>query len=59
MLGGLALACQVFAGHLQDALLTIGLVGLYGIYRAATEREPGGTRRALGIAVGPCRGWVS
>ena len=27
VLGGLALACQVFAGHLQDALFTIVLVG--------------------------------
>ena len=39
VLAGLALACQVFAGHLQDSLLTIGLVGLYGLYRAATERS--------------------
>ncbi len=38
VLGGLALACQIFAGHLQDALLTAGLVGFYGLYRAATER---------------------
>jgi len=38
VLGGLALACEVFAGHLQDALLTLVLVGLYSLYRAATER---------------------
>ena len=47
----LALACQVFAGHLQDALLTIGLVGLYGLYRAATERGLAGRARALGMAI--------
>ncbi len=38
VLGGVALACQVFAGHLQDALFTVVLVVLYGLYRAATER---------------------
>jgi hypothetical protein len=38
VLGGLALACQVFAGHLQDALFSVILVGLYGLYRAATEQ---------------------
>lgn len=38
VLGGLALACQVFAGHLQDALFSVVLVGVYGLYRAATEK---------------------
>ena len=51
VLGGLALACQVFAGHLQDALLTVVLVGLYGLYRAATERDWKARLRALGMAV--------
>ncbi len=51
VLGGLALAFQVFAGHLQDSLLTIGLVGLYGLYRAATERERKARMRALGMSV--------
>jgi hypothetical protein len=51
VLGGLALACQVFAGHLQDSLLTIGLVGLYGLYRAATERERKARVRAMGMSV--------
>jgi Bacterial membrane protein YfhO len=51
VLGGLALACQVFAGHLQDALLTIGLVGLYGIYRAATERCLRDRLRALSVPI--------
>ena len=37
-LGGVALACQVFAGHLQDALLMVVFVGIYGLFRAATER---------------------
>ncbi len=36
-LGAAALACQVFAGHLQDTLFTAALVGLYSLYRAATE----------------------
>ncbi len=44
ILGGLALACQVFAGHLQDALFTVVLVGIYGLYRAATER---GTKQRI------------
>ncbi len=46
VLGGVALAIQVFAGHLQDSLLTIGLVLLYGFYRAATERCLAGRVRA-------------
>ena len=70
ILGGLALACQVFAGHLQDALFTVVLVGIYGLYRAATERgtkaanphpehgrDPGPRGRpGLGRAVGPLDG---
>ncbi len=35
-LGALALACQVFAGHLQDTILTLGALGLYTLYRAST-----------------------
>ncbi len=50
VLAGLALACQVFAGHLQDSLLTIGLVCFYGLYRAATERTLVARLRALGVA---------
>jgi hypothetical protein len=50
VLGGWALACQVFAGHLQDSLLTIVLVGLYGLYRAATERTWKARVTALGMA---------
>ncbi|MGC4015838.1 MAG: hypothetical protein QM755_15140 [Luteolibacter sp.] len=38
-----ALACQVFAGHLQDVLLTSGIVGMYGLYRFATT-GPGRAR---------------
>ena len=41
VLAGLALACQVFAGHLQDALFSVMLVGLYGLYRAATPSARG------------------
>ena len=50
VLGGLALACQVFAGHLQDALLMIVLVGLYSLYRAATERAWKARVTALAMA---------
>jgi Bacterial membrane protein YfhO len=50
VLGALALACQVFAGHLQDSLLTIGLVCLYGIYRASTERGFRTRLHALAVA---------
>jgi hypothetical protein len=51
VLGGLALACQVFAGHLQDAILTGGLVSLYGLYRATTESGFSRRARALGVAI--------
>jgi hypothetical protein len=51
VLGALALSCQVFAGHLQDTLLTALLVGLYGLYRAVTERGRGRRARALGMAL--------
>ena len=47
VLAGLALACQVFAGHLQDALLTVGLVMLYGTYRAFTEQGMEARLRAM------------
>ena len=50
VLGGLALACQVFAGHLQDTILTAGMLGLYTVYRAATERRLGARLRVLGMA---------
>src|SRR4029078_10711855 len=36
VLGAFAIAFQVFAGHLQDTILTAGLLSLYGAYRAAT-----------------------
>ena len=45
--GGLAVACQVFAGHLQDMLLTGMLLLLYGLYRAATEQ--GRAKRVLAV----------
>jgi hypothetical protein len=35
-LGSLALACQVFAGHLQDTILTGGALGIWATYRAIT-----------------------
>jgi hypothetical protein len=49
VVGGMALAFQVFAGHLQDTLMTIGLVVFYGVYRAATET--GLARRASALAM--------
>src|SRR3954452_1134386 len=51
VIGGFALACQVFAGHLQDVLLTSGIVGLYGLYRVATEPAGRGPWRLLEMAV--------
>ena len=51
-LGGAAMACQVFAGHLQDFLLTGLAVGLYGLYRAATERGLRPRLTAIGGASG-------
>lgn len=49
-LGGLALACQVFAGHLQDTILTGMALGLYALYRAATEPTWKARIQALGMA---------
>lgn len=43
VLGAAALACQVFAGHLQDFLLTSGIIVCYGLYRFATA-SPGRAR---------------
>jgi hypothetical protein len=51
VIGACAMACQTFAGHLQDVILTAGLVGLYGLYRAATESGLARRVRALGMAV--------
>ena len=39
VIGGLALACQVFAGHLQDAILTGGLLFTYALAVALGTRE--------------------
>ncbi|MBV8228557.1 MAG: YfhO family protein [Planctomycetaceae bacterium] len=50
--GALALACQVFAGHLQDTILTSGAVGLYGLARAATERGRDARLAAAGMTAG-------
>jgi len=51
-LGALALACQVFAGHLQDTILTAGAIGLYALYRSATARDFRARFTALGFAAG-------
>ncbi len=46
-LGGLALACQVFAGHLQDTILTAGALGIWATYRAFTASSARGFLRPL------------
>jgi hypothetical protein len=51
-LGGLAMACQIFAGHLQDFLLTSMLLGVYGLYRASIETGTRNRLFALGVAAG-------
>jgi hypothetical protein len=45
--GALAMACQVFAGHLQDTILTCSLLGVYGLLRASGERTWSGRRFIL------------
>ena len=52
VLGAAALAAQVFAGHLQDTLLTVALLGLYTAYRAATETNWQARLMVLGVAGG-------
>jgi len=47
VIGAFALACQVFAGHLQDALITSGLVLCYGAYWAFTETSRRGRVRVV------------
>jgi hypothetical protein len=49
--GALALACQVFAGHMQDTILMSELIVLYGAYRAATERGRRARFAAFGMAI--------
>lgn len=49
-LGAFALACQVFAGHLQDTLLTAALIGGYALFRAATETGAANRLFTLGTA---------
>ncbi len=66
VLGALALACQVFAGHLQDVLLTSGIVACCGLYRFFTAQAGGGRWRepvmattmvALGILISAVQ-WI-
>lgn len=51
VLGAFALAFQVFAGHLQDTLLTAGLLAFYGTSRAVTESSWPSRRSALARTV--------
>lgn len=37
VLGAVAVACQVFAGHLQDVIILSGILGCYGLFRAFTS----------------------
>ena len=49
-LGGVALALQVFAGHLQDTILTGSMLGVYTLIRAIGEPNWGARLRVLGMA---------
>ncbi|WP_435015827.1 YfhO family protein [Tundrisphaera sp. TA3] len=51
-LGALAMASQVFSGHLQDTILTGMAIGIYALYRAATERGWRARLMTLGFAAG-------
>ncbi len=50
--GSLAMACQVFAGQLQSAVMTAMVAVLYGLYRAATTRDRADRAFGLGAAAG-------
>ncbi|APW63322.1 YfhO family protein [Paludisphaera borealis] len=52
VLGALAIACQVFAGHLQDVILCSGILGSYGLYRAATAASKPERRAVLARTFG-------
>jgi len=52
-LGGLALACQVFAGHLQDTIMTAGALGIWATYRALTASSGASRWRAARVRHGP------
>ena len=52
-LGALALACQVFAGHLQDTILTGGRPGDLRPLPGGTAGEPAGGLKALGFVGAP------
>lgn len=46
-----ALATQVFAGHLQDALMSLQLIGVMTLYAIAVNRTSAMRRRVLGAAL--------
>ncbi|MDB5351605.1 MAG: Bacterial rane protein YfhO [Planctomycetota bacterium] len=52
VLGAIALACQVFAGHLQDTILTSSALGVYAVLRASGERTWSARGYVLGTAAG-------
>lgn len=51
-LGAVALAFQVFAGHLQDTILTCTALGVYNLIRAFGEQTPRARLHVLGTAAG-------
>ncbi len=48
-LGALALACQVFAGHLQDTILTGGALAVVALVRSASAPDGRSRARAIGF----------
>ena len=50
--GAVALACQVFAGQLQSAVMTALLAAFCGLHRAATARDRSGRASALAASAG-------
>ena len=51
-LGAIALAFQVFAGHLQDTILTGSALGVYTLIRASGEQRTRARLHVLGTAAG-------
>jgi len=51
-LGAIAIACQVFAGHLQDVIFCAGILGSYGLFRAATAGASSERRGVLARTFG-------
>lgn len=52
VLGAIAIACQVFAGHLQDVILLSGILGCYGLFRALTAASRAQGARVMAKTIG-------